>query len=94
MSAVICRHLVVQGTVQGVGFRASTLREATRIGGLRGWVRNLPNGDVEILVQGDEAKVKTLVEWSAYGPPSAAVKNVEMAVAAIDPTLSPFAVAR
>ncbi|MBI3555282.1 MAG: acylphosphatase [Deltaproteobacteria bacterium] len=94
MKAVVARHLVVNGTVQGVGFRAATLREATRIAGLSGWVRNLPDGAVEILVQGEQAKVDELVEWSNSGPPSARVTKVDVQPAKADPNLGAFSIKR
>ena len=94
MNAVVARQLTISGTVQGVGFRASALREATRIAGLRGWVRNLPDGRVEILVQGDQSKVAELVEWSYSGPPSAHVLKVEVEEARIDPGLQAFEISK
>ena len=90
MSRVISRRLIAKGTVQGVGFRASTLREAIRIGGLKGWVRILPNGDVEILVQGEQSKVDALVEWSAHGPTSAEVEKLEEKESEVDAGLGAF----
>lgn len=92
MSSVVCKRLLVTGKVQGVGFRASTLREATRIAGLRGWVRNLPDGRVEIMVQGDQSKVHELVEWSYSGPPASQVANVEVEDTRVEPALGEFAI--
>ncbi|MCS6785094.1 MAG: acylphosphatase [Candidatus Caldarchaeum sp.] len=66
----------VYGRVQGVFFRASMKEEADRLG-LEGWVRNNPDGTVESLIVGDEAKVKELVEWCRKGPPSAKVSKIE-----------------
>ena len=60
---MICRQLFVKGHVQGVGFRKATSDTAQKIGGLYGWVRNLANGDVEILVAGEEPKVEKLIRW-------------------------------
>ena len=53
-------HLVVRGRVQGVFFRASTQREAKRLG-LTGWVKNRPDGGVEIVAEGEEDQVKDLL---------------------------------
>ena len=68
-------RVIVSGRVQGVFFRDSTRREATRAG-LTGWVCNLPEGRVEALFEGDEAAVQRLVEWCRRGPPDAHVEQV------------------
>ncbi len=60
-------RVTVSGRVQGVAFRASTRRKATQLG-VTGWVRNLANGDVEIVVEGEEDQVKQLVSWAKTGP--------------------------
>ena len=67
--------VIVTGRVQGVSFRASTVREA-RAHGLTGWVRNLADGSVELEAQGDDARVAALVAWCAHGPPAARVTGV------------------
>jgi acylphosphatase len=66
---------IVTGRVQGVGFRASTVEEAHRHG-LTGWVRNLPDGSVELFAQGDAVQVQALLAWCAHGPPAARVTKV------------------
>ena len=63
------------GRVQGVGYRASTVEEA-RAYGLTGWVRNAPDGSVELEAQGDEGRVTALLAWCAHGPPAARVAGV------------------
>ncbi|MBI5815560.1 MAG: acylphosphatase [Nitrospinae bacterium] len=68
----------VSGLVQGVFFRATTSEEANRIGGLSGWVRNLPDGRVEVMCEGPKEKVERLVAWLWHGPPMARVDNVEV----------------
>lgn len=68
-------RLVIKGRVQGVFFRDSTRNEATRLG-VFGWVRNLPDGNVEVLAEGPEEKVQKLVEWCHQGPPAAQVTRV------------------
>lgn len=75
--------LVVRGLVQGVFFRASTEREAKRLG-LTGWVRNLPDGSVELCVLGEEDAVATMIAWARRGPDAARVDDVE--VHWMDPT--------
>lgn len=68
--------LVVKGRVQGVYFRASTQREAKRLG-LSGWVRNRPDGTVEILVEGEELAIRELYGWAQKGPSAARVDRVD-----------------
>lgn len=72
-----CIHCCVSGQVQGVFFRASTRDEARRLG-LTGWVRNLPDGRVEVLACGERPALDTLVEWLHEGPPHANVSGVEV----------------
>jgi len=67
---------VVRGRVQMVGYRDWTCREADRLG-VWGWVRNLPDGAVELLAVGDEGQVQALLDACAEGPPLAAVERVE-----------------
>jgi acylphosphatase len=70
-------HLFVRGRVQGVFFRASTQREAKRLG-LTGWVRNRPEGHVEILAEGEEESLKDLIAWANRGPTAARVERVDV----------------
>ena len=72
---------IVSGRVQGVGFRMSTLQKARQIG-VSGYVRNLTNGDVEIVASGKTEKVDALLKWAESGPPSAIVNNLEVEVIA------------
>jgi acylphosphatase len=71
----ICRRWLVSGRVQGVGFRWSTRHAAMAIG-LVGTVRNLPDGQVEVVARGLEAEVDQLEAWLHRGPPGAAVSGV------------------
>jgi acylphosphatase len=66
-SGSIARHAVVSGRVQGVGFRAFAQR-AARETGVRGWVRNLPDGSVETAVEGDARAVRAYLEKIRKGP--------------------------
>jgi acylphosphatase len=70
-------HILVSGRVQGVYFRQSTLQEA-QILGVNGWVRNLMDGRVEAVFEGEEHSVKTLVNYCRQGPPSAKVSNIDV----------------
>ena len=74
---------IVSGRVQGVGFRMSTLQQAKQIG-VSGYVRNLKNGNVEIVALGKADKVDTLLKWAESGSPSAIVNNLEVEVVADD----------
>jgi len=69
-------RFVVSGQVQGVFFRASTCVEAQRLG-LRGYVKNLPDGRVEVLVVGADNAVEQLAQWLRHGPPQARVDALE-----------------
>ena len=68
---------VVDGRVQGVYYRASTQEQARALG-LRGWVRNLPDGRVELRAQGTRGRVEALLAWCRKGPPSARVASVDV----------------
>jgi acylphosphatase len=68
-------HLIISGRVQGVGFRFSAYDEAKDLA-LAGWVRNLPNGDVEIVAEGSRENLQMLAAWAHLGPPSAHVTVV------------------
>ncbi|MBU0909611.1 MAG: acylphosphatase [Proteobacteria bacterium] len=68
---------VVSGRVQGVCFRAYT-REAALRYGVKGWVRNLPDGSVEALVSGDADPVERMIAWLHQGPPSSRVSRVTL----------------
>jgi acylphosphatase len=69
-------HLFVSGRVQGVFFRAST-RDTARGLGLTGWVRNLSDGRVEGLFEGDEEALRRLLGWCRNGPDGAAPERLE-----------------
>lgn len=70
-------HAVFEGLVQGVFFRANTQRCAEGMG-LTGWVRNLPDGRVEAVFEGEEAKVRQAIEWCATKQPYAQVRSKEV----------------
>jgi acylphosphatase len=69
--------VIVHGRVQGVAFRHHTCQRALELG-VTGWVRNLPDGSVEGLFEGDGAAVATLVEWCRSGPPAAQVQRLDL----------------
>jgi acylphosphatase len=68
-------HLIVNGRVQGVGFRFSAYDEAKELA-LAGWVRNLAGGEVEIVAEGSRENLQMLAAWAHLGPPSAHVTQV------------------
>jgi len=72
----ICIHATITGKVQGVFYRAHT-RDKARSLNLSGWVKNNPNGTVELEAYGEENSVMQLVDWLKEGSPEAIVVNVE-----------------
>jgi acylphosphatase len=74
---VVRAHVFVSGRVQGVFFRSEIRHEAKKRG-LRGWVRNLPDGRVEAVFEGEEKSVKELIEFCKRGPPGARVTSVDV----------------
>jgi acylphosphatase len=71
-------HVYISGRVQGVYFRANTERKAVSLG-LTGWVRNLPDGRVEALFEGDREEAEAMLAWCQTGDPPARVDRVEVA---------------
>jgi acylphosphatase len=69
-------HILVFGDVQGVFFRAGTISEARRLG-LTGWVRNLPDGSVEVVAEGGHGALEALLDWCSHGPAGASVSGVK-----------------
>lgn len=74
---MVRKRVIVSGWVQGVYFRDTCRREALEHG-VAGWVRNLPDGDVEAVFEGDEGPVVRMVRWAHTGPPGAEVRGVEV----------------
>lgn len=70
-------HLVIRGRVQGVWFRAST-RDRARELGVTGWVRNRPDGSVEVVAEGGRERMQRLITWCHQGPEGALVTDVEV----------------
>ena len=65
----------VEGRVQGVFYRAHTKEQGRKLG-LKGYVKNLRNGRVEVVVEGERQKIETLIEWLKIGPSLARVSDV------------------
>jgi acylphosphatase len=70
-------HATVQGRVQGVNFRTYTSRKANELG-LKGWVRNRLDGDVETIAEGDQSALEQFLVFLHEGSPSASVSAVEV----------------
>jgi len=69
--------MVISGKVQGVYYRASTEKEANRLG-LGGYARNLPDGRVEVIAEGSPEELQQLHKWCQEGPPAAKVTGIEV----------------
>jgi acylphosphatase len=70
-------HVYITGRVQGVNFRYYTRQQAFELG-VNGWVRNVRDGRVEAVFQGEEEQVAKLLKWCEHGPTSARVDNLEV----------------
>lgn len=70
-------HVLVSGQVQGVFFRDSTRQKAEELG-LSGWVKNVPEGQVEALFEGSSESIREMVDWCKEGPQRASVENVDV----------------
>ncbi|MDR1318156.1 MAG: acylphosphatase [Treponema sp.] len=69
-------YIRISGRVQGVGFRYTCRNEACRLG-IRGWVRNNYNGDVEVWAEGSAEKLECFLRWLRRGPPGARVDSAD-----------------
>ena len=69
-------HVLISGHVQGVFFRANTCQQARALG-LTGWVRNLPDGRVESVFEGNEKQAEEMLAWCNTGTPPARVDRVD-----------------
>ena len=74
---MVCKNVLIKGRVQGVFFRVSIKDKADQLN-VKGWVKNLPNGNVEAVFEGDADKVKKLVDYCGIGPSGAMIKSVEV----------------
>lgn len=79
-------HVLVSGHVQGVGFRWFVRERASRLG-LAGWVRNRPDGSVEVAARGDADALATFEKHLWSGPPGASVRAVELLGQSPDPEI-------
>ena len=77
MDVKVRAHVFVRGRVQGVFFRSETRYEANRRN-VTGWVRNLPDGRVEAVFEGERGDVERLIEFCRRGPPGARITKVQV----------------
>jgi len=70
-------HIFVSGRVQGVLFRYETRKTAKSLD-VKGWVKNLPDGRVEVVAEGEKDKIDNLIEFLKKGPPAARVDKVDV----------------
>ena len=75
--AIIARHASITGRVQGVFFRAWTQQQADALG-VTGWVRNCPDGRVDVHVEGQDSAVEAMIDRLRRGPPAADVDDVRL----------------
>ncbi len=87
-----CVRAKIHGTVTGVGFRYSTVRQARQYEGMQGYVRNLDARTVECVMQGDQEDVKAMLQWLHDGPPAAQVTDVTVEELSPSAELGPFTV--
>lgn len=80
MSDIVRATILITGRVQGVFFRASAMAEAQRLG-LAGFVKNLPDGFVEAIVEGDRGPIEEFIAWCRVGPPAARVDELHVTFA-------------
>lgn len=71
------KRCLILGRVQGVFYRQSTLNEANQLG-ITGWVKNLPTGEVECVLSGEEQKLEKMCQWLWQGPATAQVSEVKV----------------
>ncbi len=77
MSAKKRVKLLISGRVQGVGFRFNTKRKAKKLR-VKGWVKNLDNGKMKAVVEGEEKDLEKLIEWAKKGPFTAKVTDTDI----------------
>jgi acylphosphatase len=77
MNEKVRAHVIVSGRVQGVFFRAETKEKARELG-VSGWVKNLAEGQVEAVFEGEKAQVEQMVKWAKSGPPGAIVNDLDL----------------
>ena len=82
-------HLLIHGRVQGVWFRASAQEMAQKLK-LKGWVRNTPDGAVEVHIQGEDSSIDKMVAWCNQGPPGAHVDHIDISEVSLNEEFRSF----
>jgi len=82
-------HLIISGRVQGVSYRMSAWEKARQLG-LSGWVRNLNDGRVEMIIEGDASLLEQMTDWAGQGPRFASVTNVDVSEEKVSGDLEDF----
>ena len=85
-------HVWISGRVQGVFFRANTWKQARSLG-VTGWVRNLPDGKVETVFEGEDRAAEAMLDWLRTGSPPARVDSAEVAAEAATGEFTDFEIA-
>ena len=85
--------LLISGRVQGIGYRSWTEHEACALG-LSGWVRNLPSGEVEALIAGDEVILQSMIDRCKQGPRFAKVTDIKVEWDVVTEPLTGFEIRR
>lgn len=81
--AAICIHAIISGKVQGVCFRANTVKKAKQFN-LTGWVKNCSDGTVELIACGEQANMDLFSDWLWQGPAHANVTDVKQQTVALE----------
>ena len=84
-------HVIISGKVQGVWYRASTKQKADELG-IFGWVRNMANGNVEAVFEGEKESLDEMIAWCWIGPARAQVSDIKMVPLKSDEVFSGFVV--
>ncbi|WP_284452173.1 acylphosphatase [Methylophaga thalassica] len=83
------KHCLISGRVQGVSYRYSAQQQAHKLG-VTGWVRNLADGQVELLIQGETQQLEDMLNWANQGPRFAEVNSIEVTEQSADLTFIDF----
>jgi acylphosphatase len=93
MTAGVCKKVYLSGKVQGVSFRFHAHEQASALK-LKGWVRNLHDGRVELVLAGPASDVEAVIRWARKGPPTAEVEKVEIQEADLSVATEAFFIRR
>jgi acylphosphatase len=83
------KHCLISGRVQGVSYRYSAQQQAHKLG-VTGWVRNLADGRVELLIQGETEQMENMLNWANQGPRFAEVTSIEVTEQSADLIFTDF----